>query len=155
MTASRAKHIIVLSTSSVVTDLKKKKKGPRRARSNTELICACLLPLSPTSFLAGGKKWNLSVCQSVSQRFPRRSAGLHVGICATCSFPTKWHAVTTWNQTAGRAVQPLMSLSVNGVYGSEWIWLKLNKQIFCQMIFALNPLSECDANRLKCSPYYW
>lgn len=64
MTASRATHIIVLSTSSVVTDLKK--KGPRRAWSDTELICACLLSVI-ADILPGRRK------KVKSQRFVSQS----------------------------------------------------------------------------------
>lgn len=53
-----------------------KKKGLRRASNDTELMCACLVPLSPTSLPGRRKKSEISafVCQSASA-FPRCSAG--------------------------------------------------------------------------------
>lgn len=63
-------------------------------------------------------RWHLSHAGGKKIK-SQRSDRLHVGICATCSFLTKWHTLTTCNQTVGRAVELLMSLSVNTVDCSE------------------------------------
>lgn len=86
-------------------------KCSRHASSYTELLWVCLIQLSVTSLsLAGEKKWNLSICQSV---FVPILCSLHVGISETCSFPFKWHRMMICNQTVGNAVWPLMLPSVN------------------------------------------